>query len=193
MLRSALLSITFLIALTSNAHADKESYTSTNVGGPSWDRPFADGTCCSGLGPVLYHTQTFHLSSPDTCDFNSTQAGWDGYLFVYTAPFDPLNQTVNFIAGDDDGNTGIGSSDIDGVPLAGNTDYIVVTTGFAAGDEGDFTNSISCPTADVILAGYTPPVQASVGNPTSNIALAVFLMLAALVVFRLRSRADKHI
>ncbi len=123
---------------------DTQGYSGTTVGGSSWDRPFADGTCCSGLGPVVYQTQAFWVSDNATCAISSTQDGWDGYLFVYADPFDPSNQTVNFIAGDDDGLGGIGTSDIESVNLTGGVLYQLVTTGFAAGDEGTFTNSITC-------------------------------------------------
>lgn len=131
--------------------ADLEAYTGDTTGGPSWTRPFADGTCCSALGPVTYRTQEFFIDAADTCSVSSIQTGFDGYLFVYRSPFDPLNQTLNFVAGDDDGNGGIGTSDIVDVALQGNTSYTVVTTGFAAGEVGPFNNTISCPVANVTL------------------------------------------
>ena len=132
---------------------DIEAYGGTNVGGTPWTRPFADGSCCSGLGPVLFTTQVFSVSANDSCSINSVQPGWDGYIFVYQNTFDPLNQSANYVAGNDDGGGGIGTSDLAGVPLNAGTTYILVTTGFEAGEVGNFTNTINCPVANVSLAG----------------------------------------
>lgn len=145
----SVLSILFLVGImlvaTSAILAGTNQYSSSNVGGPEWARPFADGTCCSGLGPVRYHTMEFYVDTAGNYSVKSTQNGWDGYLFVYASPFDPSNQTVNFLAGDDDGSGGIGTSDIDSVALSANVTYVAVTTGFANGDEGSFTNVIAGP------------------------------------------------
>lgn len=171
--------------------ASTVNYTGTNVGGPNWVRPFADGTCCSGLGPVRYSTQQFYLSANDVCDVASVQdGGWDGYLFVYRSPFDPLAQTVNFVAADDDGNGGIGTSNIDGVALTGATTYTVVTTGFQAGNEGTFTNTISCPTATVSLGAYVaaPPVAAPTMGTISLALLGALVVLIGLTVVRTRGQ-----
>lgn len=158
------------------ALADSASYSSTNAGGTSWTRPFADGTCCSGLGPVLLHEEQFTVSSDDVCSISSVQSGYDGYLFVYTDTFDPLNQTVNFLAGDDDGSGGIGTSDIENVSLQANTTYRVVTTGFENGEVGDFTNTITCPTAQVRLG--PPPVAVT---PVPTLGEWALILLAALI------------
>lgn len=154
--------------------ANTGNYPGTNVGGIPWTRPFADGTCCSSLGPVDYHVEQFTISSNDTCNISSVQNGWDGYLFVYRDPFDPTNQTNNFVAGDDDGNGGITTSDIVGVALTANTVYRVVTTGFANGEVGTFTNSVACPSATVTIGPPPAPV------PTlSEWAMITFAMLIA--------------
>lgn len=173
-------------SVTSPANA--VNYTGTNVGGPQWDRPFADGTCCSGLGPVRYSVQEFNVSANDTCDVTSVQNGWDGYLFVYRNSFDPLAQTVNFVAGDDDGTGGIGTSDIIGVNLQAATTYIAVTTGFAAGDEGSFTNTINCPTATVTLGAFVaePPVPAPTMSAAGLAVLGLLMVAVGLVVVRSR-------
>jgi hypothetical protein len=173
------------------APTGSQAYNGTNVGGPEWTRPFADGTCCSGLGPVRYSVQEFHISANDTCDFNSIQDGWDGYLLVYRSPFDPLNQTVNFVAGDDDGDGGIGTSDIAGVAIDGQTTYIVVTTGFENGEEGTFTNTINCAATTVNLGPFAP---AAPRHPIPVNDLRALLTLAALAlafgVMAIRSRAQ---
>lgn len=164
------------------------NYSGTNVGGPNWVRPFADGTCCSGLGPVRYSTQQFYVSANDTCDVTSVQNGWDGYLFVYRDPFDPLAQTVNFVAGDDDGAGGIGTSDIIGVNLQAATTYVVVTTAFELGEEGTFTNTINCPTATVTLGAFVaePPVPAPTMSAAGLAVLGLLMVAVGLVVVRSR-------
>lgn len=173
-------------ARTVVAPANATDFSGTNVGGPEWVRPFADGTCCSGLGPVRYATQQFHLTADDTCDVSSTQNGWDGYLFVYLDPFNPLSQITNFLAGDDDGTGGIGTSDIVGLPLIANTTYVVVTTGFERGEEGTFTNTINCPAATVRLGPFTAPVAVPSMSAAGLAALAGLLMLVGLGAGRVR-------
>jgi hypothetical protein len=166
------------------------NYTGTNVGGIDWTRPFADGTCCSGLGPVKYSAQEFSVSAAESCDVLSVQNGWDGYLFVYSSPFDPNNQTANFVAGDDDGGGGIGTSDIIGVNLAPATTYVVVTTGFANGDEGTFANTINCPTATVTLGAFidVPAVPAPAMGAGGLTVLALILGLVGIAVVRSRGQ-----
>ncbi len=148
-----LLLIGVMLITASAILAGSGQYSSTNAGGPQWVRPFADGSCCSGLGPVRYHSMEFYVDTAGSYNVSSVQNGWDGYLFVYASPFDPSNPTVNFLAGNDDGGGGIGTSDITGIALSANTTYIVVTTGFANGDEGTFTNTITGP-GGVFLGPY---------------------------------------
>ena len=109
--------------------ANTASYNGTTVGTSTWARPFASGSCCSGLGPVTYTTQNFYVDSDGAYDFSSLQNSYDGYLFLYQDAFDPLNQTLNFVAGDDDGSGGIGTSDFS-ANLTANTQYIIIDTGF---------------------------------------------------------------
>ncbi len=139
--------------------ADTASYTASNTGGPEWDRPIGAGPSISGLGPVRYQVEQFTVSANDTCDIRSVQ-NYDGYLHLYVDPFEPLDQLNNLVAGDDDGAGGIGTSDIDNQPLVTGTVYQVVTSAFANGEEGDFTNTISCPNA-IVTIGATPPPAAT--------------------------------
>lgn len=111
-----------------------------------WDRPFANGTCCSGLGPVSYDVYgpfTVDVTGLYTVDSDQDGGAWDGYIFLYENCFDPLDQTTNFVAGDDDGPGGVGTSQILDVTLNAGTEYYLITTGFGAGDFGDFTNTIT--------------------------------------------------
>ncbi len=111
-----------------------------------WTRPFADGTCCSGLGPVSYDVYgpfTVDVTGLYTVDSDQDGGNWDGYIFIYETCFDPLDQTTNYVAGDDDGPGGLGTSQIADVTLTAGTEYYLITTGFAAGDFGAFTNTIT--------------------------------------------------
>lgn len=158
--------------------ADTASFSGSNAAGAEWARPFADGACCSGLGPVRWVAQQFFISANDTCNVRSVQAGgWDGYLFVYRSPFNAATPTANFVAGDDDGAGGIGTSDIDGVALTGGVAYTVVTTGFGNGDAGNFTNTIACPSANVTLGTPAPASVDALGDGS----LAVLALLLGLL------------
>lgn len=142
-----------LVSLTMSfcVFADSASYSGDTTGQPTWDRTFASGSGISTLGPVTYSIEYFSISENDSCSINSIQSGFDGYMLVYANSFDPTSQSTNFVAGDDDGNGGIGTSDIDSITLDSANMYILVTTGFAAGDEGPFTNTVTCPTAIVTI------------------------------------------
>ncbi len=148
-----LLLVGVMLITASAIVAGSGQYSSTNVGAPEWTRPLSGGTCCSGLGPVRYHAMEFYVDTAGDYDVNSVQNGWDGYLFVYASPFDPANQLANFLAGNDDGGGGIGTSDIAALALNANTTYVVVTTGFSNGNEGTFTNTITGP-GGVFLGPY---------------------------------------
>jgi hypothetical protein len=172
------------------APANVVSYSGDNSTGPEWARPFSDGTCCSAIGPVRYHVQEFSLSANDSCDINSVQTGYDGYIFIYTSPFDAANQTVNFVAGNDDGNGGIGTSDIMGLALTGGTTYTFVSTAFELGEVGPFTNTITCPTATVTLGGaQAGPARSIPTLGQSALGLLVLLVAAVAVVIGHRARA----
>jgi hypothetical protein len=153
------------------------NYTNTTTGGPSWDRPYADGTCCSSLGPVVYHAMPMTVSATGAYDVTSIQE-FDGYLFIYQVPFNPANQTANFVAGDDDGAGGIGTSDILGVTLQAGVEYLIVTTGFGAGDEGSFTNTVTGP-GNIQLGAAAVPALNGFGLAALIALLAGFALVMA--------------
>lgn len=162
---------------------DVQAYSATTVGGTPWTRPFADGTCCSLLGPVLLHQQTFTVSTSDSCNVASVQNDWDGYLFVYGGSFDPLNPTANFVAGNDDGGGGVGTSDINAVALNAGTTYHVITTGYEIGEEGDFTNTVTCPSALVTMGGTGTPPQPYSFVPVPSLGQTGLLLLGLMAAF----------
>jgi gliding motility-associated-like protein len=117
-------------------------YSGTNVGGLTWNRPIGTGPSISGLGPVNYVTFNFTPTVAGNYNISSAQ-DYDGYLHLYQNAFDPMNQVTNLIAANDDGDGGIGTSDIDNIGLTAGVNYILVTSAFALGDEGNFNNTIS--------------------------------------------------
>lgn len=154
------------------------TYSGTNVGGPSWDRPIAGGPSISGLGPVNYHAYLFHANGSGTCDFASVQT-YDGYIHVYKDSFDPNNQLDGLLGGNDDGISGIGTSNLDNIPVVSGSSYYVITSAFAAGDEGTFDNTITC---DVdITDGVSVPL-----SDTAKALLSLLFAAGALYMFRRR-------
>lgn len=140
------------------------SYSATTVGGPSWTRPFADCTGATGLGPMTLHVQEFSVNLTGAYDVSSVQdGGWDGYVFVYQNAFNPASPNANCVIGDDDGPTGIGTSEIVGVALTAGTTYFVVTTGFENGEQGTFTNTISGP-GDITIGPAGPQADLSISK-----------------------------
>lgn len=163
------------------------TWMGTTVGGVSWDRPIGnDCNSISGLGPVVASTQEFYVDTTGAYNFNSVQE-FDGYVFLYEAPFDPTNQCQGFLAGNDDGAGGIGTSEILGITLDANVQYIAVTTGFAAGDEGTFNNTISG--AGGVFLGAPLPEARTVPtlSPLGLGAMLLVLGLVAAVVLVRRS------
>jgi hypothetical protein len=80
--------------------------------------------------------------------------GWDGYIHLYQNAFDPNNQLTNLLAGDDDGPGGIGTSQILNIDLAPGV-YVLVTSGFAAGDAGPYDTTISGAGPTIMFSGDT--------------------------------------
>jgi hypothetical protein len=157
---------------------DVEMYTGTNVGGPEWDRPFLDCSL-STFGPVRYSDQAFYVDMDGICDISSAQE-YDGYLHLYVGSWDPIDSCTNLIDLNDDGSGGIGTSEIFGVAVTGGTPYWIVTSAYAAGQEGTFQNTISC------------DVDATLGLPVPTMsgpwmaAFILVLLAGGLLITRFR-------
>ena len=106
---------------------------------------------------VLWTVCLFVVSAPaQLWTIDSLQAGgWDGYIHLYQDTFDPTNQLVNLLAGNDDGPGGAGTSQILDFPLVPGTDYILVTSGFQPGDAGAYDTTITGPGPVVMFSGDT--------------------------------------
>lgn len=130
-----------LLAAAGPAAAERfQSFAGNTAGGPFFNRP-NETPAPTGIS-VRYRTQVFHLQSSARCIIYSAQ-DYDGFLFLYRAPFNPVSPLTNLVAADDDtAEMGIGSSRL-GVLLDAGT-YVLVTAGFNSDDEGPFQNFLQC-------------------------------------------------
>jgi hypothetical protein len=132
------------IAVTATG-AMAQSYNATTAGGPTFNRPVACNAL-SGVGTaVRFHVQPVWAASAGLRTFTSvatTPAGWDNFLILYGAAWTPASPLTGCLALNDDGPAGIGQSQFTFNMLA-NTQYFIVTTGFANTDAGAFTNTVT--------------------------------------------------
>lgn len=120
-----------------------------------------------------YVTHPMFVDAAGSYHFSTVADGWDNYAFLYDTSFDPLNQLVNGLAADDDGNGGIGTTDFD-IVLDPTKDYIVVITGFANGDVGTYTLTVAGPGGVTFsLRSMGPPPEqlsaTTTGLPMANV------------------------
>lgn len=109
---------------------------------PTFTRP--------GGGVVRYQAQSFYLPVAGNCYFYGTQ-NYDGYLHIYGGSFNPALPATNLLGSDDDGDLGVGTSQVGPLALnAGN--YVVVNDAFAGGI-GTYQTSIQCDGASQPLVG----------------------------------------
>lgn len=146
------LALAAALALTAGAAQADNTFTWSGdlTGAPTWDRPFAGLSGISAIGSgVGYQTLEFTVTASGSYDFLSTSSGWDNFTFLYSPSFNPTQQLVNGLIGNDDlgGLTTSGFS----FGLTAGTTYIFVTTAFAPADFGAYTNTITGPgTVNVI-------------------------------------------
>jgi hypothetical protein len=160
-------------------------YSGTNAGGPTFQRPGQGVPPTSLSGNIVnYHLEQFTISANSPCTLYSDQ-DYDGYLHVYEGSFNPADSFANVIGGDDDVFTNpFRDSQIDIELFAGIT-YYLVTSSFGAGGTGNFTNTVTCPAADVTIGEPLPPTSAnlrvSLSGPTipvrSGTSVPVYLRL----------------
>ena len=137
------------VAPTPNAIIAPLNYNGTTVGGPTFNRPVANGNSApvvlSGVGTaVSYDAVMFTVASAGTYTFLSlsvTPANWDNYTLLYAGTFNPASPLTNVLIGNDDNPT-IGTSGFN-YALSTGVQYTFVTTGFSNTDAGSFANSIT--------------------------------------------------
>ena len=155
------LSATVLATQTLSAQV----FAGTTVGGPTWTRPIAGSPPVpplSGVGiGVRYSVFGFTVNVAGSYSIQSTSVLpllWDNYLFLYQSSFNPATPFFNVLLGNDD-NTTIGTAGFFAT-LSTGVDYLAVTTGFAVGDEGSYSLSISGP-------GTATPLSSTVPEPST--------------------------
>jgi hypothetical protein len=113
-------------------------FAGTTAGEPEFERPFA-GNCSVLSGDSSpFVAAEFTVNRDGNYAFAGSQAGWDGYVLLYEAPFTPADGTLNCLEGNDDGTGGIGTSQFIAGPLKAFRRYVLVTTGYEAGEDGDY-------------------------------------------------------
>lgn len=135
------------LLLPTAARADSfQTFSGSNVGQPSFNRP--SSSCSATVTSVRYRAQTFFLPDNANCYIVSSQ-DYDGYVHLYQGGFNPANPTANCVAGDDDGELGIGTSRIpadlnaNSITLTSGL-YTLVTSSFTTNQIGSFQNTIHC-------------------------------------------------
>jgi hypothetical protein len=176
MLKAALAGLVLSVSGFANAGL---IYSDTNITGNFWARTLGTSTMISGLGPVQFHAQEFFTDTSGLFDFSSIQS-YDGYLHLYELVFNPTSQSTNLLAANDDGVSGIGSSDFSYV-LISMRQYILITSSFSAGENGTFTNTID------IAQGRANVFAGKVTDVPEPTTLAIF----ALGIMGLASRRFK--
>jgi hypothetical protein len=148
-------------------------YEGTTADGPTFNRPDPLGP--DTVGPVNYHAFSFTSEEAGFYTFVSEQ-DYDGFLHLYAAPFEPEQPLVNLLAGNDDleDNRHSGFRTL----LEANTDYVLVTSAWAPGDAGNFTNTISPP--EIPAPGEAPVIEVlaesvRVTNPGQTIGYEFFV------------------
>lgn len=150
-------------------------YEGTTVGGPTFQRPEGSGPELLD-GEVAFDATTITIEDPGFYDFLSVQ-DYDGYLHLYQGSFDPADPLGNLIIGNDD----FGTFQSGFAVLMEPGEYVVVTSAFEAGVEGNFTNTITPrPTPE---PGDAPVVEqftesARVAEPNTTIDYSVFVSSA---------------
>lgn len=147
-------------------------FSGDTTGEPTWNRPTSPAfLSLSTLATATpYEVIPFFVSANGLYNISHIQDNWDGFVFLYEDSFDPSLPLVNGIAGDDDGNGGIGTSDFSASLTAG-TQYYLVTTGFDNTEFGTYTGTISS-TAGIATIGLIP-------EPSSLSLLAAAGLFAA--------------
>ena len=143
----------------------------TTAGGATWTRPVAGSPPTppvSGVGiGVNYTVLPFTVSAAGSYIFLSSATSplnWDNFTLLYQTAFNPASQFTNVLIGNDD-QPSIGQSGFT-YALNTSTTYLFITTGFAPGDAGAYSNSITGPGSVNVV-----PEPASFGLMALGLAL----------------------
>ena len=138
-----------LLALPAQAQ-NPVSYSDNTAANPDgiFNRP---NSACSGATSSAYDAVAFSVLVTGNYTMDSVQ-GYDGYLILYRAPFDPNSPLTNCIAANDDLFPLVSGASRIVRTLSSSESYVLVTAGFG-GLTGAFTNTISGPAGSAITLG----------------------------------------
>jgi hypothetical protein len=125
--------------------ANVASFTgTTSLTDPVFNRSStANSYTASGVGTAVhYNTHAFTVST--TGSYTFTLCGYDTYLHIYTAPFNPASPATNFLIANDDDAACPGGSEAT-ITLTAGTNYEFVVTGFGNTDVGAYTVTFAGP------------------------------------------------
>lgn len=155
----------FAVAAMTAADGGQYYFGATNSGSPTFFRPVGSGPGQSASA-VHYQVQTFELANATRCFFYGQQ-DYDGYLHLYEGSFNSASPLTNLVAGDDDADLGVGTSQLEDLNLSAGS-YVLVNSAFNSGAFGNFSTAIHC-------EDETPPLGAPcngftvTGVPNENI------------------------
>lgn len=152
-MKKSALWLPFLLVSTISAHGADSTSGVLDGSSPTYNRIFSgdvDPDCnatstFSGTGVgVSYASYAFYSPAGEVADIEVTSfTGGDTVLSIY-CEFDPLDASLNLVAYDDDGGSGLLSAitPADNVILQPNTTYYLVFSTFSPGNPGTFEISL---------------------------------------------------
>ena len=166
-------------------HAVTISFTGNTTSAPRFNRSMPDLGATTQSPPTLlsergtdvpYRSQAFSVDTAGNYNFLSSQS-YDGFLALYQGAFDPSDALSNIIVANEDyfstpqNNTYSVvqpyTSGFNNVPLSTNTQYFLVTTGYANNSVGPYANTIassdSAATGTITLDPTPVPFEFSPG------------------------------
>jgi hypothetical protein len=140
--RTAIAISALFVGFAQTAQADIVTWTGDTTSGLTFDRPFADFSDYSPSGQgVNYNAITFTVADDGPYSFTVHGLGFDTFLFLYQNAFVPNDALTNGVVGNDDA-VSLSTSGFESDLTAG-TRYVVVVTGFEAGEAGQYSLTIS--------------------------------------------------
>ena len=154
-----------------------QSLDGDTSGEPTYER--LTGNCGGASGSFApYVAIPFTVDATDNYSFLNTQTGFDGFVTLYDASFDPLNPATGCIESNDNSFLGGPNTSAIGefapVSLTAGDLYYLVVTGVSASDFGSFTTSVTAGSGNIVQHPIsTVTLELTVdGTPQTPITLA---------------------
>lgn len=148
------------ITVAQGATFNAGSLTTTD---PTWLRPFGGTTCSVSGTSVYYDVFSFYVSTAGSYTFNGCFPNIDGYGHLYQnsfTPASPCGTPVNFLIGDDDGNSALCSLDPSlTATLTPGVQYFLVSTSFSSGSTDSYSWTFTGPVGATISTSLGSSIQ----------------------------------